>query len=287
MKFCSFKSLEVFLRRNYVARVEDKRDEIEDEPLAEADGLDCDVPADECEFGSGDREGKAMDSDVSFREEIFESFQPVTVVLVESSVDGMPVPVDSHDLAVAHPFTRETMVCVEDDTAFIEIFDEEAPSHGWEGLTGSRFKAIACDGGSVVASILNRYNQANGAERERRVYEPERVERLFGVYVVREDDGYVAVRMRRERCQFFLRQVMANDDVPNPKEPGHLIRFSNCTARRSVGGAFMTLRDEAMYACDYRSPVDPATAEKYMDSFDRMRLNGKRHLELVKPFRLG
>jgi hypothetical protein len=268
--------------------VEQDRKELEDEPLAEADGFDCDVPADECEVGVTERDGKADAAEASLREEIFEAFQPVTSILVESPVDGMPIPADErHDLAAAHPFTRDTVVCVEDDTAFVELFDDEAEERGWERGSGQRFTPKHSTSSAMFANIVSRYHAATGAERERRQFDPSRVEWKFGVAVVLDEDAYVAVRMRRERCKHFLRQVMANDDVPNPKEHGHLIRFYNCAARRSVGGAYMSLRDEAVYACDYRNPVDPKTAEKYLDSFDRTRLNSKRHLELVQPFRLG
>ena len=268
--------------------MEQDRKELEDEPLAEADGFDCDVPADECEVGVTERDGKADDAEASLREEIFETYQPITSILVESPVDGMPVPADErHDLAAAHPFTRETVVCVEDDTVFVELFDDEVEARGWERKAAQRFTPVEARESTLFANVLSRYHGSTGAERERRQFEPSRVEWKFGVAIVREDDFYVAVRMRRERCKHFLRQVMANDDVPNPKDHGHMIRFYNCAARRSVGGAYMSLRDEAVYACDYRNPVDPATTEKYLESFDRLRLNGKRHLELVKPFRLA
>jgi hypothetical protein len=124
---------------------------------------------------------------------------------------------------------------------------------------------------------------------ERRVFEPAAVEMRWGVLFVRDGDGenVVPVRPRRERCKHFLRQVMANDDAPNPKEFGHFLRFYNCGARKSVGGALMTLRDEAVYACDYREPQDPTTTKKYLDDFDKDRLDSKRHLELIVPFNLG
>ncbi|MBW2672263.1 MAG: hypothetical protein JRD89_02455 [Deltaproteobacteria bacterium] len=49
----------------------------------------------------------------------------------------------------------------------------------------------------------------------------------------------------------------------------------------------MTLRDEAVYACDYRDPPDPASAEKHLDSRDRKRLASSEHLELIRPFNLA
>lgn len=267
--------------------METDRKELEDEPLAEADGFDCDVPADECEVGLTDRDGTATESEASLREEIFETFQPVTEIVVESPSDGLPVPANErHDLAVAHPFTRETVVCVEDDTEFVELFAEELQGRGWIEVSANTYSSNGARDGSVRVTARSAFDEA-GSHRARRSYVPADVQVKYGKDVVAVDGDLFPVRMKRERCKHFMRQVMANDDVPNPNEPGHLLRFYNCTARKSVGGAYMTLRDEAVYACDYRNPVDPTTAEKYLDSFDRKRLGSKLHLELIRPFNLG
>lgn len=268
--------------------METDRKELEDEPLAEADGFDCDVPADECEVGLTDRDGTATESEASLREEIFEAFQPVTEIVVESPVDGLPVPAgERHDLAIAHPFTRDTVVCVEDDTAFVELFAEELESRGFQHEGGRQFFSnTGFDGGARVMA-RSKFNESDGSDVVRRTFDPSRVSVRFGIPVVEDQGESVPVRMKRERCKHFMRQVMANDDVPNPNEPGHLLRFYNCMARKSVGGAYMTLRDEAVYACDYRNPVDPGSAEKYLEAFDRKRLGSKLHLELIRPFNLG
>lgn len=268
--------------------VKEQRKDLEDEPLAEADGFDCDVPADECEVGVTDREGKANEAEASLREEIFEAFKPVTSIMVESPVDGLPVPADERsDLAMAHPFTRETVVCVEDDTSYVELFAEELEERGFLAETPTVFVSDTSFSANIRVGARSQFDSETGKYVERRSFEPDEVLQRFGVLVAERDGETLAVRMKRERCKHFKRQVMANDDVPSPKEPGHLLRFYNCTIRKSVGGAFMTLRDEAVYACDYRSPGDPSTVEKYLDSFDRRRLNGKLHLELIRPFNLG
>lgn len=264
-----------------------------DEPLEEADGVGCDVPADDCELSATDREGDVMDSEASLRDEIAEAFQPVTTVVVNSPVDGLPIPAnDLGTLAVAHPFTRDTVVCIEDDRVWVELFISEIEARGWtekRGLLGFgavTFAPLGDTRRSVLAEARSAFD-GNGTPRDRHEFEREKVERAFGVDFVRLSTGYVVpVRMRRERCKHWKRQIMANDDVPNPEEFGHFLRFYNCLARRSVGGANMTLRDEAVYACDYRDPVDIKSTEQYLDSSDRERLDSKRHLELIRPFAL-
>jgi len=115
------------------------------------------------------------------------------------------------------------------------------------------------------------------------------VVRRYGHRVVlaeSDNDNYqhfILVRPLREACAHYKRQVTVNDDVPDEKEYGHRIVFRNCTKRRSVGGAFMGLRDEAIYACDYREPPHPESVRKYLDDPDRVHLGSdayKRHLPM-------
>lgn len=271
----------------------DDQKSLEDEPLAEADAFECDPKAKQCDADLTSRDETAENCEISYREELFEAFQPVTDLLVESPVDGMPVPVNERsDLAAAHPFTRETQVCIEDDTSYVELFEDELEGRGWAskrgffGLGAANYAPSQQKERTVLADVRSRFD-ASGKARDRRTFEPKYVFHHFGVSYIRLDSGYaLPVRMKRERCKFLRRQIMANDDITNPSELGHFIRFTNCTIRRSVGGAFMSLRDEAMYACEYRDPVDPETADRHIDRFDQERLGSKRHLELYQPFNL-
>lgn len=286
-------SLALWLVRPYLAAVADDQKSLEDEPLAEADAFECDPKAQQCDADLIKRDETAENCEISYREELFEAFQPVTDLLIESPIDGMPIPVNERsDLAAAHPFTRETQVCIEDDTAYVELFEEELADRGWlskRGLLGfgaASFAPSEQRERTIVADAQPRFDDA-GKARERRSFDPKDVLHRFGVDYVKLDNGYVLpVRMKRERCKFLRRQIMANDDIADPTQLGHFIRFTNCTIRRSVGGAFMSLRDEAMYACEYRDPVDAETAERHIERFDRERLGSKRHLELYQPFNL-
>lgn len=295
----------------FVTEKNHEEDDRLDEPLEEADAVACDATNEECEIGATAREGTATEAEVSLRAEIDEAFRPEAIRMAPSIFDGMPVPVNERgSLATAHPFTRETIVCLEDESEYVELFEDEAAERGWVRFDSSPWRPpmMTMQHGSNQpfvgkVAIRSRYS-IDGTERERFRFDPAKVQTLWGVKLAPADpvdplvdkamlrpegtvQAWVPVRAKRERCQNFMRQVMANDDVPNADEHGHFLRFYNCTARKSVGGAFMTLRDEAMYACDYRSPPDPFTVEKYIDKFDRERLDGKRHLEMVPLFNMG
>lgn len=282
--------------RNIFGWVTDDR---EDEPQQQADAADAEVAATGCEIDPTEREGEADECEWRARDEITETFEPEPIVMVESPEDGLPVPADeSMDLAVAAPFTLETVVCLEDERQYVELFADELSAAGWyknehtdDANFGGWSRAVSRDANeryTLQLYVRHRYD-CEGVERaEARVSSPpEAVQRKYGLLVAETKLGLMPVRPARERCRFYQRQCMAASDQPDPTEPGHFLLFRNCTMRRSVGGAFMTLRDEAVYGCDYRDPPDPLTVEKYLDAPDRKRLASAAHLQLVRPFNLA
>jgi len=102
-----------------------------------------------------------------------------------------------------------------------------------------------------------------------------------------DGDLLFLVRPIRERCRYYKRQVFSNDEEQDETKFGHRIIFRNCTMRKSVGGAFMSLRDEAVYACDYRSPAAPESVVRYLDEPDGRQLRSRAHLKMVALFGLG
>jgi hypothetical protein len=119
--------------------------------------------------------------------------------------------------------------------------------------------------------------------------EKEQLVERYGLAFVNADggDALLLVRMKRERCKNYKRQVMPNDDQPDENALGHRIYFRNCLARRSVGGALMTLRDEGVYACDYRDPPDYESVRIHLDERDRAAIErGTKGIEMVDLFNI-
>lgn len=208
---------------------------------------------------------------IDIAEELAGGFQPEPEVMVEDPVDGMPRPVDTHTHAYAPPFTHDHVVCVEDAREYVSLFNEELPE-----ITRGMFLAERM-----------RYG-ADGKEKERRRFPPDVVEPWKGFLTVATPDGRVPVRPVRPRCAHYARQLFVNHDQPDPKEFGHRLRYSFCMhpARRSIGGAAMSLQNEAVFACDLRDPPDPASVAKHLDEPDRKRLVDGSHRELLPLFNL-
>ena len=134
--------------------------------------------------------------------------------------------------------------------------------------------------------------KGGGGFREALTFRPDEVKTRFGTRIAkvpsRTQGSTTSIRARgpvREQCAHYKRQLFANDDQPDPNSAGHRIVFRNCTMRRSVGGAFMSIRDEAVYACDYRSPPSAASS-RMLDELDEKILENSRTRQLVPLFNL-
>jgi hypothetical protein len=252
------------------------------EPTEEVGPSEAEASADAAEVAAGAMAGNAPeDSEFSLRSEIDEAFPVETIPVAIDPVDGLPTPVDDATrLALAAPFTVETVVCLEDDSEWVEVFKEELNDH--EARYGHVHRLLRNQ------LVLRSRFDGDGAEQKRLAVLPD----VTGVrwahrVTVRHVQPFVLLRPKRERCVHYKRQVFVNDDVPNPADLGHRIIFRNCGARRSVGGALMSLRDEGIYACDYRSPPDPATSERYLDGPDRAHVRSNAHLKHLPLFNLS
>jgi hypothetical protein len=288
----------------------------EADPQEEVGVESCDSVASRCETRGGDLEGRADESEFTIMDELHEQMRVEPIRVIEDPTDGLPLPVTG-PTQFAPPFTHETMVCIEDTRQYVEIFAQEMALLGWflyevegadaepsltsQGADLSRiasrsvFKARSLSRSSriVLVSVGSMFGLM-GHPQERRRFDPKDVFERWGGYWVESDKQpvddprrvWIPVRPIRERCRYYKRMCLANDDQPDPEAFLHYIRFRNCMMRRSVGGAFLSLRDEAVYACDYRDPPDEASVRKHLDEPDERKLVDKPHLTRLPLFGL-
>jgi hypothetical protein len=225
-------------------------------------------------------------------DELHESF-PVEPIPTFIGSDGLPAFEDTlTDDSQAIPFTWDTQLCVEDDREYVEIFGQELEDRGWSFDDGDDDDDddlepvwLTPEGDEVKIDFLSRYNP-DGTERTRRTFKPEEVERLWGVMLVKGPPGsWLPVRPRRERCKHYCRQVFSNDSQPDPTLPGHQIVFRVCVARRSNGGAYMSIGNEGIYACDFREPYDDVSSQ-LQDAKDRIKLVDRPDLTKLPLFNM-
>lgn len=248
----------------------------ENEPLEEVGPSGCDATAELAQRKIQELTQPVQECQWQVWDELAEQFPVEPIPMVPHPVDGLPVPASDGDaLALAAPFTIDHVVCVEDDRVLVEMFKEEIEVLALPEALQNSIKA------------RNQYD-FDGRELAREQIDPDSpdVQKRWGHRVKVVDGGVVMLRPIRERCQYYKRQVFSNDEVTDEKAYGHRIVFRNCTMRRSVGGAFMSVNNEAVYACDYRSPAHTESVEKYLDNPDRTHLRSGAHLRRLPLFGL-
>lgn len=239
---------------------------------------DCEASAIDVQIEPGERSDQPGGSDYSMHAELDDAFTVETLAtplaadgLPDHSVDGSPDGVPA--------FTIDNVCCIEDESQYVEMFYDE--------ICDSDYAAIDYRAGVTARTRFD----DEGRERQRRTFLPAEVHVRWGQTVALasgpDRPQWVAVKPVRPRCQFYKRQMFANDDQPDPTEPGHRLVFRVCThpARRSIGGAAMSLRDQAVYSCDFRDPVDPKSAA-LLDAFDAKKIEERPDLVRLPLFNM-
>lgn len=281
-------------------------DDAPGDPLEEVGPEECAPTPIEAGFQAGSIEESPMADRPKFSEEIHESYQPETDVLVPHPVDGMPIPraeLADNPVAYAPAFTHDNLVCIGDDRTWVALFEnEDAAMEAASTIAHFATSLGMGKAGSLVEPSVKLFAYTPGGDANERLSFPkDRVVNRWGVNLVLltaeeavalegkahgvHEGAMLPVRPLRPQCGYYKRQVFSNDAQPDPLSPMHKIVFRNCTMRRSVGGAFMSLRDEAVYACDYRHPPDPGSVKLHLDEPDAKRLASRDHETLVQLFK--
>ena len=105
-------------------------------------------------------------------------------------------------------------------------------------------------------------------DREGQVYDKALVTYHSGAYRLKEDNRQVTPK--RLPCVHYVRQMVQFEHNPEVKMIARL-----CSARRDRQGAFMSVRDRAVWACDMRNPPD-LESQRLLDEFDEKKLKEGR-----------
>jgi len=188
--------------------------------------------------------------------------------IITDPVDGMPRPDDDGPMPPAPaPLSPETLVCLEDDSEWVEVWREEEDS-----LTN----AIGAYGKKHLRSQFS----VEGIEQVRQTFPPStEISYRWGCPVVVSGSTITFVRPKRKRCQHLHAFVSPVTDVDVQGKPAEPI-FMFCDRFRTVGGAKMSLFDETVTACTERSPADPSSLAKIKARIDSKIEAGKHRTSL-------
>jgi len=173
--------------------------------------------------------------------------------IVTDPEDGLPRPADGW-VAPAPKLSTKSFLCLEDESQFVELFQEDTSVKNvfLDAITRKPEGAR-----KIMAGRRSAYGP-DGEPVPRRTFKPDQVVEMFGIQVVRSGvNGSVVVPVMpiRPRCSNLVRQIIDSSDVD---AGGVEVRpmFTYCKAFKSVSGAYLSLMDRAIYACEHRTPRD-------------------------------
>jgi hypothetical protein len=146
-------------------------------------------------------------------------------------VDGLPTQVAMGEGSHIPALSTESLVCLEDTRKFVRRY------------------------------------QTTGQISE--TYEPDQVVQMpNGGWILRAPEGspWVWVEPIRPRCSHYVEQLTQFELNP---ENSVLLRL--CSGRRTIGGAFMSVSDLAMWACSMRTPRDLISEER-LTRFNKQKI---------------
>lgn len=255
-----------------------------------------DAPAQETEVpleDSGDGE-----EDFSPFDEVDEDFKPGPMHL-EIAADGLPQQIDKTTESDIPALSKETLICMGDYSKFVirdrwgEIVAEFEPTDVDRSPRGSfRVKASAAIERAKLTIERRRKELREEAKRDAVVPDAKLDDDLIVLASVASKFGrsskmvaprycreWFQVRPVRPSCQHYVRQK-----VSLPENAQHKMYARLCAARRTTEGAFMTVRDQGVWACDMREPRD-TRSELQLDEFDAKKIQegaNRTHLNVFE-----
>lgn len=260
-----------------------------DPDWSDFDGPDeCAPEPTEVQFEPGARDGEPDETTFGAQEELMEAFvaEPLDTPM---GPDGLPDhSADPINVAAfGPPLTHDTLLCMEDDRAFVPCSAVELAEAGW-GVFGDKVvlpgprKLLRRIRGTKIRVGYKPFDAA-GLPAACPEHPPENVVERWGHKFVFQGKHLIPVRPRRPRCSHYKTQTFHNDSQPDPTLPKHFLVFRNCShpARRSIGGASMSVANQAVYHCDYRDPVDQPTLRAQRDR-DRKQIEERPDRVLIE-----
>jgi hypothetical protein len=251
-----------------------------------------DAPADETvvpreDSGNGEEDFSPFD-------EVDEDFKPGPMHL-EMGSDGLPRQIDQTAESDIPALSKETLVCMGDYSKFVirdrwgSIVAEFEPTEVDRSPTGMwRVKtSVALERAKLALERERKASKDKGGKPEEGAHHDEYLLAALAAKFVSTHDGYgvqapphsdqwFTVDPVRPRCVHYARQK-----VSMPENAQHKLYARLCSARRTTEGAFMSVRDSGMWACDMRNPrhlgselqLDEFDAKKIQEGANRTHLN--------------
>jgi len=208
---------------------------------------------------------------------------PIQKVFGRDGLPGQSAPAQLSDIPV---LSTETLVCMGDESKFVfrdnfgdiicEFMPDEVnrtPEGTWRvpwplfeqrmALKLAEWRQLLKDSGHTEMAEMDFFTLLHAIIAQWR----------RGPYLISK--RWMEVEPLRKPCAFYCRQHLQYDMAP---ENTKVVRL--CMARQDTAGAFMSVSDRAVWACELRKPPVLEQLER-LDSFDRQKVAEGEHREYL------
>ena len=230
-----------------------------------------------------DGEGEG-EEDWSPFDEVQEDFKPRPVMKIMAA-DGLPTNSHPYTGSDIPPLSPETLTCMGDFSKFVlrgifgDVVAEFEPADVERSPSG-RWRASKQEVVEKMRMEIQRVRQY-GAAHDLPVHpDDEQVlsQLLAGIAPgMAMNNAWIEVFPVRPPCRHYARQLTQFELNAQAK-----VMLRVCAARRTTEGAFMSLRDRAMWACELREP--PAASSTLLEEFDAAKMQEGARRECVPIF---
>ena len=212
------------------------------------------------------------------QDEFFDAFgEPEPSVIGINPADGLVDHVDTKDARAVPPLSVDTLVCLEDTSSFVTLATEDIDAYllSRQSVSGplqdlAYRTRLVTNLRSYTHWRLDAFGNPDPTFPGK-TYAPAEVEDNGVIHFVREGGRMILVRPVRMRCSHLERMLTISDELSTKVSPLH----TYCKGFRSVGGAKMSLMDQAILACEVRQPPDDRSGKAIVERVEAKIAQGK------------
>lgn len=181
--------------------------------------------------------------------------------IILDPVDGLPRPADDMIDGSAPALSEDSFICMADERVWVPLRDHECDSR--VGIVYDR----AIGGGSDW--------DEDGNPVDPPTYTFDQLKKAFGVMWCVHPDGSLKypVRPIRQKCEYLTRMLITDQTLSSTEGP--VVPLHSYCRGFLIDGEPMSLGDQAVWACERRSPRDIVTEEKIVERVRNKIAQGK------------
>lgn len=192
--------------------------------------------------------------------------------IIIDPIDGLPRPADEHIDGSAPALTEDSFICMADERLWVPWMARDIARETVAAGTPD-YPPVVYDESPTETDLPEWDDEGNPIPPP--TYTFDQLRKAYGVMWCLNDDGSLKwpVRPIRQKCEHFMRQLITDQTLSSTEGP--VIPLASFCRGFLIDGEPMSLADQAVWACERRSPRDLVTEEKIVERVRKKIAQGK------------